>query len=115
MGVRGARPLARPRARMSACILTLAIDGMTCATCVSRVERVLKADPDVASASVNLVTNRAEVVLSGAVPTERLIARVAKAGYGAHLVTADEKDANAAEAARLWRRGCGGTHGSRWR
>ena len=76
---------------------------MTCATCVARVERVLKADPDVASATVNLVTNRAEVTLSGDAPTERLIARVAKAGYGAHLVKPDEKDGNAAEAARLWR------------
>jgi len=83
--------------------LTLAIDGMTCATCVARVERVLKADPDVASATVNLVTNRAEVTLSGDAPTARLIARVAKAGYGAHLVKPDEKDGNAAEAARLWR------------
>ena len=76
---------------------------MTCATCVARVERVLKADPDVASATVNLVTNRAEVTLSGDAPTERLIARVAKSGYGAHLVKPDEKDGNAAEAARLWR------------
>jgi Cu+-exporting ATPase len=94
-------------AAMSAQTLSLAIDGMTCATCVARVERVLKADPDVASAHVNLVTNRAELVLKGAAPTDRLIARVAKAGYGAHLARPDEADGAAQEAAQgaalLWR------------
>jgi Cu+-exporting ATPase len=83
--------------------VTLSIEGMTCATCVSRVERVLKADPAVAGVTVNLATNRAEVDLWSDVPVEQLIARVEKAGYGAEEVTADTIDPRAAEEARLWR------------
>ena len=36
--------------------LTLAIDGMTCAGCVSRVERAIQAVPGVGEVSVNLAT-----------------------------------------------------------
>lgn len=39
----------------------LAVDGMTCASCVGRVERVLGKQPGVASASVNLATGRATI------------------------------------------------------
>ena len=39
----------------------LAVEGMTCASCVSRVERVLGKQPGVAKASVNLATGRATV------------------------------------------------------
>ncbi len=62
----------------------LAITGMTCASCVGRVERSLSAVPGVASASVNLATESATVThlaLSGL--TERLVAAVRKAGYEA--------------------------------
>ncbi len=41
--------------------VTLAIEGMTCASCVGRVERALKRVPGVAGAEVNLATERAEV------------------------------------------------------
>ena len=41
--------------------LTLSIEGMTCASCVARVEKALKAVPGVASAEVNLATERATV------------------------------------------------------
>ena len=41
--------------------LELAVDGMTCASCVGRVERVLRKQPGVASATVNLATGRASV------------------------------------------------------
>ena len=40
----------------------LAIDGMTCASCVARVERALKAVPGVTGATVNLATERAHVI-----------------------------------------------------
>src|SRR4051794_39634028 len=39
--------------------IELAVDGMTCASCVSRVERALKRVPGVVSAEVNLATERA--------------------------------------------------------
>ena len=46
--------------------LSLSIEGMTCASCVGRVERALAAIPGVESASVNLATERAEVRLAQA-------------------------------------------------
>jgi len=59
----------------------LAIEGMSCASCVGRVERALLAAPGVAAASVNLATGRAQV--RGSAPVEDLIAAVAGAGYQA--------------------------------
>ncbi len=63
----------------------LDIEGMTCASCVSRVERALSAVPGVIEASVNLATNRASVVHTGA-DEAALIAAVQRAGYEAHAV-----------------------------
>jgi len=59
----------------------LEIDGMTCASCVGRVERALEAVPGVAEARVNLATERASV--TGSAAPEALIAAVARAGYDA--------------------------------
>lgn len=59
----------------------LAISGMTCAACVSRVEKVLKRVPGVDNASVNLATERAQV--TGHADLAKLIQAVEKAGYGA--------------------------------
>jgi len=62
--------------------IDLAITGMTCAACVSRVEKVLARVPGVTNASVNLATERAQV--TGAHPDPAaLIKAVEKAGYGA--------------------------------
>jgi Cu+-exporting ATPase len=61
---------------------SLAISGMTCASCVARVEKALLKVPGVTGASVNLATEKAQVTSVG-VPLELLIAAVAKAGYEA--------------------------------
>ena len=63
--------------------LVLDIDGMTCASCVQKVERALSGVQGVQRASVNLVTRSATVRTSseGFAP---LVAAVARAGYGAH-------------------------------
>ncbi|HLF03624.1 MAG TPA: copper ion binding protein, partial [Dehalococcoidia bacterium] len=62
--------------------LTLPVEGMTCASCVAHVEGALKGVPGVASASVNLGTEKASVELaSGDVPLEKLREAVAQAGY----------------------------------
>ena len=45
----------------SAATVTLPIEGMTCASCVGRVERALKEVPGVTDAVVNLATERAAV------------------------------------------------------
>jgi Cu+-exporting ATPase len=62
----------------------LSIAGMTCASCVARVESVLARLPGVASARVNLATERASVDLrAGASSVQDLVAAVERAGYGA--------------------------------
>ncbi|PRD99352.1 heavy metal translocating P-type ATPase [Burkholderia multivorans] len=61
----------------------LDIDGMTCASCVSRVEKALAKVPGVAHASVNLATERATVEASVDVSAARLVEAVEQAGYGA--------------------------------
>lgn len=64
--------------------LELRIDGMTCASCVGRVERSLAAQPGVFSAEVNLATERARVrVLEGGADQAALIRAVAQVGYAA--------------------------------
>ncbi|HEY4067948.1 MAG TPA: heavy metal translocating P-type ATPase [Burkholderiaceae bacterium] len=63
----------------------LQIDGMSCAACVTRVEKALAKVDGVVSAQVNLATETASVRLSGAAPiTAALVAAVEKAGYHAH-------------------------------
>jgi Cu+-exporting ATPase len=61
--------------------MRLQIDGMTCASCVMRVEKALKAVPGVVQASVNLATEQATVSAAPAVSAEVLAAAVRRAGY----------------------------------
>jgi Cu+-exporting ATPase len=61
--------------------VNLPIDGMTCASCVGRVERALAAVPGVVSASVNLATESAAVTLQPDGQLDTLIAAVERAGY----------------------------------
>ncbi|WP_318013549.1 heavy metal translocating P-type ATPase [Paucibacter sp. Y2R2-4] len=69
--------------------LTLQIVGMTCASCVGRVERALLKLPGVLSAEVNLATESASVLMLASVEAQTLIAAIAKAGYDARLPTGD--------------------------
>jgi len=64
----------------------LVIGGMSCASCVGRVERALAAVPGVVEASVNLASERAEVrhLADPAIPAA-LVAAVREAGYRAAL------------------------------
>ena len=64
--------------------VVLQVDDMSCASCVGRVERALKAAPGVASASVNLATERATV--TGVAPVETLLAAADRAGYPAQVL-----------------------------
>ena len=58
------------------------ISGMTCASCVARVEKALKAVPGVRDASVNLATERAAVQGEG-LDLQAILAAVEQAGYAA--------------------------------
>ncbi|MET0335010.1 MAG: heavy metal translocating P-type ATPase, partial [Rhizobacter sp.] len=66
--------------------IQLQITGMSCAGCVSRVEKALKQVPGVAEASVNLATEKATVQGSPAVTVATLKAAVGAAGYTAEAV-----------------------------
>jgi P-type Cu+ transporter len=68
--------------------IQLQIEGMTCASCVARVEKALAKVPGVSSASVNLATERATVNALPSVPVAALKAAVEKAGYAAKDVEA---------------------------
>jgi len=59
----------------------LPIEGMTCASCVARVERALTALPGVEAATVDLATEEATVRVSAAVAADALVGTVRKAGY----------------------------------
>src|SRR5450756_1471229 len=61
---------------------TLSILGMTCASCVSRVERALRKPPGVLKADVNLATEKATVTyIPGQASRDDLVAAVKAAGY----------------------------------
>ncbi len=82
----------------------LRIEGMTCASCVGRVEKALKAVPGVVSATVNLATEQAHVErLRGAAGAAALMAAVQKAGYTAHVIVADQPAAAAPASHDGWK------------
>lgn len=80
--------------------LTLEIDGMTCAACATRIEKVLNRLPGVA-ANVNFASESAQITLQpGAGSVEPLLAVVGKAGFVARLAgdsSSDSRDARASE------------------
>ena len=61
--------------------LALPIGGMTCASCVARVEKALARVPGVRAASVNLATESASVQGDATVDAATLIGAVERAGY----------------------------------
>ena len=61
--------------------VTLKIEGMTCASCVGRVETALKKVDGVQSASVNLATERADIVLDQPVDRQVLVHAIEQSGY----------------------------------
>ncbi|MHA6729777.1 heavy metal translocating P-type ATPase [Devosia sp. A369] len=61
--------------------LSIDIAGMTCASCVARVEKALLKVPSVTAASVNLATERATVQLGDAEQLDAVLKAIEKAGY----------------------------------
>ncbi len=69
--------------------LELSVEGMTCASCVARVEKALRKVPGVADAQVNLATEVASVTSAGAgVDAADLVAAIERAGYAARVLDA---------------------------
>ncbi|CAI0885188.1 Copper-transporting P-type ATPase [Serratia proteamaculans] len=69
--------------------LSLPVDGMTCASCVGRVERALKAVPGVQTASVNLATERADLTFTGAANPQAAVRAIESAGYAVREETTE--------------------------
>jgi Cu+-exporting ATPase len=69
---------------------TLAIKGMTCASCASRVEKALLKVSGVVSAEVNLALETAQVAAVDKVTTKQLIDAVVAAGYQAQSLLAEQ-------------------------
>jgi Cu+-exporting ATPase len=89
-------------------VQSFTIDGMTCASCVRRVESAIASVPGVETASVNLATERATVKMVGGTPLAAIEAAISRAGYAPHRLDAaaapDMREAGrAAEYARLTR------------
>lgn len=66
--------------------IELSIEGMTCASCVGRVEKALKKVEGVQQANVNLATERAWIQGNAQVQSSDLIQAVKKAGYTAKQI-----------------------------
>lgn len=76
--------------------IDLNVAGMTCASCVGRVEKALLKVPGVLAASVNLATESARVKVTGGLEAATLIAAIDKAGYAATVPAASQAGAPAA-------------------
>ncbi|MEO5669654.1 MAG: heavy metal translocating P-type ATPase, partial [Ramlibacter sp.] len=84
--------------------IALAVQGMTCASCVARVEKAIMKTPGVVSAEVNLATEKAEVRFVGRADDmhARIVAAVEKAGYSAALPSDEVVDQDAAKGLPDW-------------
>ena len=79
-------------------IIHLAVDGMTCAACVSRVEKALGKIEGVKSASVSLASHSARI--EGDATPPALIEAIENAGYDAKLLQSDYGSKNSERAIR---------------
>ncbi|HEX7196607.1 MAG TPA: heavy metal translocating P-type ATPase [Candidatus Limnocylindria bacterium] len=80
--------------------ITLPVVGMTCASCVNRIERFLNRADGVAEANVNLATERATVRFDpGMIDRTGIVATIEAAGYEVGREAAAATDTDAAEAA----------------
>ncbi|HVZ41715.1 MAG TPA: heavy metal translocating P-type ATPase [Candidatus Kapabacteria bacterium] len=77
--------------------IVLAIDGMTCASCVARVEKAIARVEGVQEVAVNLATNRARVKIGPAVDVDAIRDRVERAGYSAQVTRREDARAIAGE------------------
>jgi Cu+-exporting ATPase len=82
--------------------VTLDIEGMSCASCVSRVEKALHKVAGVQTVAVNLASEKATLGTAGVVPVDKLIAAVKAAGYEASLPKPTPAAAAAKSALPSW-------------
>src|SRR5690606_34548702 len=91
--------------RLPGATTELAVRNMSCASCVGRVERVLRAVPGVTGVAVNLATERASV--QGVASEQALLDALSRAGYPGQLLGEASAEVDAArregERRALWR------------
>jgi len=84
--------------------LDLAIEGMTCAACIARVEKAIQKVEGVQEVAVNLATHRARVKATAVVDPLLVVDRVERAGYGARIVERETPEDLETEGTQLVRR-----------
>ncbi len=73
----------------------LDIEGMTCASCVFRIEKVLKKNEGIIAASVNLATEKASISYEPSkVNLQKIISMISDAGYAAKVSNSEKQDPN---------------------
>ncbi|WP_371819041.1 heavy metal translocating P-type ATPase [Roseococcus sp. SDR] len=72
-------------------VIELQVTGMSCASCVGRVERALQAVPGVLAVAVNLASERATLQVLAGTPMDSLEAALGRAGYGVTAETTETR------------------------
>ena len=67
------------------------VDGMSCAACVSHVDRAVRSVKGVKDCTVNLLTNSMMVTYDNPASKEKIISAVKKAGYSAKSDIIDDE------------------------
>ena len=88
------RPAGDPLAATGPIEFLLPVEGMTCASCVNRIERFLLKTPGVVEASVNLATERATVRVDPSLAgRSELVGAIEAAGYDVRPEAAEDRTA----------------------
>jgi len=65
--------------------LTLDLEGMTCAACAARIERVISKNESIESVSVNFPLKKAVIKYKQSINTDELIQKISSIGYAASV------------------------------
>ena len=71
--------------------LTLDLEGMTCAACAARIERVISKNESIESVSVNFPLKKAVIKYQQDINTAELIQKISSIGYSANISTPKEE------------------------
>lgn len=71
--------------------IDIAIEGMSCASCVNAIEKAISKVPNTTTVSVNLSTERAHIEFSKATPADSIIHAVVDAGYQARIIGSEDQ------------------------
>ena len=89
----------KPGSESESAQVTLAVSGMSCASCQARIQNTLAKQPGVVDANVNLMTHEATISFDPAISSpDALVEAVQNTGYGASLLQAAPFPADELEA-----------------